>query len=384
MKRVSLLVLLSAVLVLTACTAETGAPGQAPLGDDAENMAAVPGRPTIQMTVGDTVYDGLASAFCWFQAANDIKCEPGPLNPEPSEVISVNPGDMVTFAVGSETDIPTRLTVTLLDDIGMSGDPQVIELENALAADFTINLDTGPHRLSVVAEFSATESDINFVTSVFAVEVAAALAMEPTTEPATDQPAATDLPTEEPTEAPTEEPTAAATATSLPTEVPATDAPTALPPTAVPTTVPPTRAPSATPAPRPTSTPTSAPVQAPALSAPQVVIVKGDDRYTPSSVEVCSSAGEDCTTISNAESAPAVSLLQGDTVRVDSADGGPASMIFTVTSLSGTQVLDRVDIPGNPVALYTATTAPGSYLLKLETVWPSTSVTYYFRLEITG
>ncbi|MBN2471796.1 MAG: hypothetical protein JXN59_13830, partial [Anaerolineae bacterium] len=384
MKNVTLLVLLSVILALAACTSE---PGQGALGGPGADQEEVSGRPTIQMNVEDTAYDGLEGAYCWYQAANDIKCEPGPLDPSPPGPASVMPGDILTFTVGSESGTPNRLTATLLDDLDDAGQPVEIALENDLAADYTVDLKEGQHRIKVVAEFTATENDTNFVTTFFAIDVGEAVALEPTetAEPAEDATAAetadaeatasaeetAEAETSEATEAaasvmdatseptalpptevpptnvpPTEEPTALPPTEAPPTEVPPTEvptqAPTAVPPTTVPTAVPPS------PVPPPTLPPT-VPAAADSFMAelvPEVVIVKGDDRYEPAGVEFCVADSEDCQTLTGGGADAQIMLASGDTVRIDLGEGGPTRMIFSLTDTAQTQVLDRLELRG--------------------------------------
>ncbi len=393
MKRVSMLFLLSAILVLAACTGE---PGQGlRQGSDAP-AGEIPGRPTIQMNADSTAYDGLAGAYCWFQTANDIQCEPGPPDLAPEDVASVMPGDVLTFTVGGDS-APSRVTATLLDTLDDAGQPVEINLGSETAADYEVDLDAGLQRISVVAEFNATESDTNFITTIFAVDVGAALALEPTEMPTGVPPAASDTPPA--TAIPTEE----QAAVEEPTEVPATTLPPTLPPTTAPTTVPtdtpptlrPTLPPTAVPptAPPPTAIPPS-PVPSPAAPAaaesyladivPEVVIVKGDNRYEPAGVEFCVADSEDCQTLTGRAPDAQITLAQGDTVRIDLAEGGPTRMAFLLTDTAQTRVLDEIALRGNTVGLYTVTAGPGTYLLLIRTEWPDALATYYFRLQITG
>lgn len=403
MKRVSLLILLSAILALTACTGE---PGQGVLDGPGPEAEAIPGRPTIQMNADSTAYVGLEGAYCWFQAANDIRCEPGPLDPAPEDVARVMPGDVLTFTVGGDS-APSRVTAALLDDLDESGQPVEISLGSETAADYEVDLDAGLHRIAVVAEFAATETDTNFITTIFAVDVEAAVALEPTevptemppaatdTPPATDEPTATDMPTEVPTEEPAEteeatpEPAAILPATEAPTAVPPTLPPTVpptLPPTLPPTAVPPSPVPSPTRV-APTALPPTAPPAADSYLediVPEVVIVKGDNRYEPVGVEFCVADAEDCQTLIGSAPDAQITLAQGDTVRIDLAEGGPTRMAFLLTDTAQTRVLEETALRGNTVGLYTVTAGPGTYLLLIRTEWPDALATYYFRLQITG
>lgn len=399
MNRVSILVLLSAILVLAACTGE---PGQGLLDSSDTQLGEVPGRPTIQMNADDAAYEGLEGASCWFQAVNDIRCEPGPLDPAPEDVASVMPGDILTFTVGGES-APSRVTATLLDNLDEGGQPAVIMLGSEMAADYEVALEAGLHRISVVAEFSATETDTNFVTTIFAVNVGAALALEPTETPTevpsapTDTPAVTDIPTEVPTEVaeptqeptdlpPTEEQAAALPPTDIPTVEP-TAVPPTLPPTQPPTVVPPSPVPSPTRAAPTAVPPTAAPAAADSSLAgnvPEVVVVKGDNRYEPVGVEFCVADSEDCQTLTGSAPDAQITLAQGDTVRIDLAEGGPARMAFLLTDTAQTRVLDEIALRGNTVGLYTVTVDPGTYLLLIRAEWPAAVATYYFRLQITG
>lgn len=381
MRKTLLLVLLSAVLILTACAGDTPTPNQGALDDTsspAGDSDTVPARPTIQMNAGDDVFDGVSGAYCWFQAANDIRCEPGPFDPQPEAVAQVEQGDTLTFAIGSENSIPTTVSATLLDDMSDDGSPIVIELDSDLATDYEVDLDAGMHRISVLAEFAATESDTNFITTVFAVNVAEAVAMAPTeTAPpptATDEPEPTEAASEEPTEIPaTDEPEATEEATEEPTEEPTATEP---PPTAVP--------PTATAVPSPTAIPPTEAPAMPAMTVPEVLVVKGSSVFQPVGTNYCPSDAEGCEAYSGSMPDQQITLVSGDTVRIDSADGGPSQMTFVLTNTGQTEEFDRLAIPGNSIALYTVSAEPGTYLLAIETTWPDATATYYFRLEITG
>lgn len=381
MKKALLLVILSAVLALTACTGETPSTDQgaidnpAPAGDS----DIVPARPTIQLNAGNEVYDGVSGAYCWFQSVNDIQCELGPVDPQPETTVQVEQGDILTFTISSEDGAPTALRATLLDDTTGDDAPAVIELDSDLAADYEVDLDAGLHRISVVAEFTATDTDTNFITTVFAVEVAESMAMAPT---ATDEPEPTDEPTEEPTEVPaTEEPEATEEPTAPPTEEPtATD----VPPTATATSRP-TQAPAtATSRPSPSPVPPTASLAMPVVEAPEVVMVKGSSVYSPVGVTYCPTEADTCEPITGEAPDQQIALMAGDTVRIDLADGGPSQMEFVLTNTGQTEEFDRLALRGNTLALYTIPVEAGDYLLAIETTWPDATATYYFRLQITG
>jgi len=374
-------ILLSAVLILAACT--TPAPEEQATGMVA-TPAAVPARPVIRLTAGGATYTGLAGAYCWLQAANDIRCEPDPLDLQPADVIAVREHETITFNFDSEVGEASRLIFRLPDYPEDLGGPLEVELPPGpvpTELPYSVDLAPGTHRLILVAEYPILDTEPGFVSYAFSLDVAGAVAAAPTDTPVSE-------PTERPTLPPaTEEPTAtgevaavveptaterpAPTSTPKPTEVP--------PPTEVlaTATVPPTPAPPSVVPPTPTSTPE--------MVAPEVVLVRGLAIIQPYRVSFCTIGADGAQTCSDYVAAEGESLeaATGDTIRVDSAEGGPRSMAFVLLDSAGTRELGRMQIPGNPIALYDVLAGPGSYVLRVETVWPQATATYEFRLDVT-
>ncbi|GAB4572094.1 MAG: hypothetical protein Kow0077_10570 [Anaerolineae bacterium] len=365
-KPVTILLVVMTLLV-AACT---GTPTESPQDSAAQ---AIPARPQIQMNVGGALYDGLEGAFCWFQAVNDIECDPGPADPQPAVVVSVAPGETLTFTIGGESGPPSRLTATLLDDQDATGNPTVQVLDSDLTADFTVDLPPGQHRISVVAEYEGTPTDRNFVTSIFALDVgeAVAVALTPTVAAATPVPEATEEllpPTEVPTEEPTEAPTVA------PTTEPPTEAPT-LPPTEAST-----EEPSNTPVP---ATVMPAPTSPPPGELPAVVLVKGDTVVQPASIEYCASGAPACDSMPGMGTEQTLVLPAGETIRIDSQEPGPQAITIVLTNPDGSQELDRLSIGGRLIALYTFGAPAGDYRLHVRTTWPQGDITYSYQVQIT-
>ncbi len=362
-------ILLSAILVLAACTTAPP-PAEQTAGTGVTTPAAVPARPAIQLRAGETITTGLAGAYCWLQAPNDIRCEPDPLDMQPETILAVSQGDIVTFTVDSELGPPEHLYIRLLDDLDAQGAPTELELPAPPPAsmDYQVDLDPGTHRLALVAEYPILEGETGFVSAIFALNVAAAVAAAPTETPVIKptEPPATLEPTATAEAAAAIEPTAteppAPTGTPVPTEVPPT----------------PTQPPTAT---QPPPTPT------PQVAAPVVVVVRGRTILQPYSVNFCS-LGQDgsrtCSDYATAGEDTPLEVNSGDTIRIDSAEGGPRSMTITLLNTARTREFGRLQIPGNPIALYDVTVAPGSYVLRVETDWPQATAIYEFRLEVTG
>jgi hypothetical protein len=116
---------------------------------------------------------------------------------------------------------------------------------------------------------------------------------------------------------------------------------------------------------------------------PEVVIVKGDNRYVPVGVEFCAADAADCQNLTGSAPDAQIILATGETVLIVLAEGGPTQMAFWLTDTAQTEILDRLTLRGNPLALYTVNAAPGTYLLLVQTDWLDAAVTYYFRLQIT-
>jgi hypothetical protein len=412
MKKILFVMFMTLALVLTACGGDTPpvddqAAGPAPTAT-AANGEPIPPRPEIQMTVLGETYDGLPGAYCWLQAANDIRCEPDPLDMQPDTEVEVTSEEIVTFTVASEAGTPAALYAVLLDDTDTAGDPVQVDFGAVDTGEYAIDLEPGTHRISIVAEFPQVEGDNSFVSSIFAVTLPEAVAEVPTaTTPPTKEPDPTEAPTEIEEEEPTatekpdpsseteaeatEEPTADTAAVMEPTEEP-TDAPTATP-TTEPTEVPPTATP------EPTAMPTQAPTAVPTVpptptlvpteesGAPQVVVINGGRTFLPSGIAYCyreENGTEVCMDIPASAQSERVLVNNGDTIRLDAADGGPDSMTLILANSDQSEVFSEETLPGNSVSLYSISGEPGNYILQVDTVWPNATATYYFRLQIVG
>lgn len=65
-------------------------------------------------------------------------------------------------------------------------------------------------------------------------------------------------------------------------------------------------------------------------------------------------------------------------------DERPNTVKYRIVDATTLSPLARGERPGANVLLLNFTLAPGDYLLSIEVVWPSTSGTYYFRLQVIG
>jgi cell division septation protein DedD len=371
MKKTFVFLLTGLMFILAACDSNAEpAPDQGAVGEATESVEAqpVPARPGIRMSVADTSYVGLAGAYCWPQAANDIRCEPDPLDLTPAETIAAESGDMLTFSVISESGAPAAFYATLLDDTDKDGAQVVVDFGPVSEAEYEVDLDSGPHRFSVVAEFPGASGDTSFVTTIFAVEIPESVAEVPTatTEPTQQPPTAAPTEVVEITEEATEEPTAEAA--EKPTEQPTAEIqPTPVPP---PTTVPPTVPP-----------PVSGTEE---MRPPAVVIINGGNRYLPSGIEYCMADTDSCVDIPATAGSERLLIMSGVTLRIDAENNGPESMTVSLRSTDLSAEFQRDTIPGNAVSLHTVSGNPGNYVLHIEAQWPDGVASYYFRLQITG
>ncbi len=414
MKNLSLLITFIAILImLAACGGQTEPPVDLQVLNT-PSTEAVPARPVITMTAGEQEYTGLPATYCWPQAANNVRCEPDPMNLQPATTVDVATGEQLTFTVASETGIPALFYATFLDETDASGKPVEVDFGNTDSTAYTVDLGGGVHRVRLTAEYPGDNGDIHFVTYVFAVQVPQEVAEVPTQEPTatlepTREPTATAAPTEVLMQ-PTEEPTASAEPTDTPeatpgkptpgaTETPVVPTPTVVvepttqpvEPTTPPTAIPPTEVATALPT---TAPPTPVPPGAGAGGAgladiPEVVVVNGAVTFPPSGVAVCTPDAAGALACVEQPAAPGsdrIRVSDGDTLRIDLAEGGPAAMAISLVSSDGSRELDRYELPGGSIALYTVMAgAPGNYTLKVATTWPdSREVNYFFRLQVQG
>ncbi len=361
MKRtLSLILSVFLIVLITACTGDSTTPSPEPQAAAPGNQETViPAKPVIRLSITGEACDGLAGAFCWLQAANDIRCEPDPAELLPSDPITIEQGETVTITVASELGAPDALHATLLDDPDANNVPIVITFEPSESVDYTVDLGAGQHRLNMVAEYKTLESDTSFVSTVFALEIPAAVvvkieptAVPPTAEPTVAEPTATIA--AEPTEAPTEVPPQVE-----PTEIPAT----AVPPTAVP---------------QPTTKPAEGPLP------PTIVVVNGSSQFLPSGTEYCvtQNGAETCAEIPGSARSMRILVKNGDTVRIDAQEAVPATLRIALKSNDLSQEFDSVELPGNAMALHTINGAAGSYVLVISAEWPEGTAIYYFRVQI--
>jgi hypothetical protein len=385
MNKSRLLIFSAAVIILAACGGGAQPAAQPTVATPAAGAGAIPARPVIRMSALGEEYDGLPGAYCWLQAPNDIRCEPAPLNPEPDTAVSVALGDVLTFTIEDGPGLPGAFYATLLGEEDADGDPLVINLGSANSAEYTVNnLNPGTHRFSVVAEYPDVGGDNSFVTSIFAVEVptsvVAAVTPRPTaTTPPTPVVAATGEPTEaqlQPTKAETEETLPTAEPTEVPTAVPTLPpSPTVVLPT--PTTAPPPVLPTNTPA-------SNVGV---AENPPAVAVINGGRQFLPDGTRYCyrdANEREVCVDAPASGAAERILVGPNTTLRIDAEGSGPYSMVISLYNSDLSQQLQRQDLPGSNVSLYTVIGEPGNYVLVIDTVWPESTATYYFRLQIVG
>ncbi len=406
MKKLLLLTILSGTMLALAACGGSGPPAaEAPTATPEAAQEAIPTRPDIRAIVLGEEYAGLPGAYCWLQAPNDVRCEPDPLDMQPDTTITVEAGDTVTFAVeGEEGMQPSALRAVLLDDTDDTGRPVEIDFGATDSADYEVDLEPGMHRVSVVAEFAGSGGDNNFVSSIFAIEVPmtvaeATEAPTATTAPPTSRPEETEAAAEETTvkppaeateEATEEQPVATATpeiptATEAPSETPI-PSPTTAPPTAVPS---PTIAAPTLPPPSPTQAePPSGGGEA-VENAPAVVLINGGRAFQPSGMRYCyrdTSGSEVCVDSPASPESERILLNSGDTIRLDAEAGGPLTMTVILASSDLAQEYQRTELAGSStaVSLHTISAAAGNYVLVVETTWPDSTATYYFRLQVVG
>lgn len=197
------LVLISLILLVAACGGQPAATPDQDTGDDQTALTTVPARPVITLSVAGEAYEGLAGAYCWPQAADDIRCEPDPLDPQPDEVAAVQAGDEIEFIVAEEAGAPSTLTAHILGSTDDDGDPLAVNFGPTNTGVYPVDLDAGEQGISVVAEFQNIEGDNSFITYYFALDVSAAVA-----EAATPESSATDEEADEETDEATAEATA--------------------------------------------------------------------------------------------------------------------------------------------------------------------------------
>jgi len=413
--KIASVLILCAALLLAACTTTAPATDTAPDAQVNANtpaaMETIPPRPEIEMLTGGQTVMGLSGAYCWLQATNDIRCEPDPLNLEPAQAVEVAPGDTLTFSLQGQSSIPGAFYAVLLDDAD-GAEPPRVEFGAVTSADYEVDLGPGVHRFDVVAEFPDISGDNSFVSYVFAVEVPEGVVEAPTeapTEMATEEPTLMASPTEQPaTVTPTEAVTEAETAVTPmeaateaetavaakptegaeievseePTEVMASSTPEPSP------TVPPTPTLAATEPPSPTPPPTATPQTVPEFGAdiPSVVVVNGGQTYVASGAQICppDAQGEaDCISQPASPDSERIQVANGDTLRIDLAGDGPSSLSVALNNNSLTAEINRLELPGSAIVLYTIDAPAGNYVLVVTAVWPDTGVaTYFFRLQI--
>lgn len=405
MKRTTLF-LLVATLLLAACTMAAPQPEatQAPAAAQetksappanataapetaiTPNATLVP-RPVIDLLIGDQTVTGLPAASCWLESANDIVCQPDPADLTGIDATTITAGDNLTFAIQGTAGTPAAFYLNLLNEKA-GGEPIRIDFGTVSSAQYIPNLEPGIHRMAVVAEYPLDSGDTSFVSAIFAIEVPQVLAEAPTVAatPTVAQPTASPAQETKPTEASAamNTPTPAAT-TAAPTETPTEVSPTVPPsptppppPTARPTEVPATAIPS----------PTIAPTEGPAGAGniPEVIAVNGGQNYVPSAVEFCpQGAAEDaCTEFPATAQSERILVANGDTIRIDLASPGPSSISLALANNSLSQELNRTDLAGSTIALYTVSGNAGNYILVVSAQWPNGVATYYFRLQIQG
>ncbi len=400
MKKTVLFLLVT--LLLAACTMAAPQPEatQEPaVAQDAQptpsTSASFAPRPTIQMVIGDETIAGVPAAYCWLEATNDIVCQPDPDDLTTGETTTIAAGDSLTFTVQGGAGAPAAFYANLLDE-DTGGEPTRIDFGAVNSAQYAADLTPGVHHLAVIAEYPLASGDTPFVSVVFAVEVPQEMAAIPTIEAsATHAPA-----TARPTATRELKPTEASAALSSPLPEATTAAPTKAPTegvTETPTETPPTQPPSPTPPPQPTlrptepqptALPTTAPTEGPgsAEDVPEVIAVNGGQNYVPSAVRFCpqGTTEDACIDLPATAESERILVANGDTIRVDLASPGPSSLSLALANNSLTQEINRTELAGSTIALYTVSGDPGNYILVVSAQWPEGLATYYFRLQIQG
>ncbi len=117
-----------------------------------------------------------------------------------------------------------------------------------------------------------------------------------------------------------------------------------------------------------------------------MIAVNGGQNYVPSAVEFCpQGAAEDaCAEYPATAQSERILVANGDTIRIDLASPGPSIISLALANNSLTQEINRTDLAGSTMALYTVSGDAGNYILVVSAQWPNGVATYYFRLQIQG
>ena len=117
-----------------------------------------------------------------------------------------------------------------------------------------------------------------------------------------------------------------------------------------------------------------------------MVVVNGGQTFVPSGEQLCppdAQSDEDCVSQPASSESARLLVANGDTLRIDLAGNGPSSLAVALNNNSLTQELNRLELAGSAIVLYTIDAPPGNYVLVVTATWPDAGVaTYFFRLQI--
>ncbi len=199
MKRQALIFFIILALFIAACDSDNG-------GED----FVEPTRPTLTISNGDVSVNGQLLNICWPKGTGNVSCEPTFGDAAPTETLPVTANSQITISVG-EADAPDRLVV-----IGSNPAGEVLYSQTFWRGEspsFPIDsFGSNLSELEITAYYDNLQESEAVVSSVFAVEMAGAVAVDQTPDATDDVP-----PTEAATAEPTEEATAAVE-TEMPTE----------------------------------------------------------------------------------------------------------------------------------------------------------------------
>lgn len=207
MKRRTIIILILLALFMAAC------------GDDSSNEGEAftpPDVPALTLQDGQNTTQGLITQLCWPEGVGNLSCDPTFGETQPTDSLAVTATDEITIGVGADL-VPSQLVVTVRGPSGNVAAEETIagpDISNTRLA--VSNWGAGRNLVEVTAYYQGVEGTDPVVSSVFAVQVGAGVAVENTP---TTQPSATS--TTAPTvTATTEPPTATATETVVSTETP--------------------------------------------------------------------------------------------------------------------------------------------------------------------
>lgn len=148
-------------------------------------------RPQVRLLVDDQVYQEDIYSYCWPSAEDNLVCDvDDAARANPAEIVDISAEDEIRFEVVGDAGTPTVFTARVLDGPGGTQD-----LSASDEGTFTTALEPGLYRVQVDAQFAGIEGNDAYISYVYGLNMAGAVAAAPT-----------DTPTESPTLAPSDTP----------------------------------------------------------------------------------------------------------------------------------------------------------------------------------